>query len=340
MKTTVLYQKSKPILVITIIASALWSLTSCGSSSSKDQSAGTDSTGTATSSTLQGNISISGAFALYPLAVKWAEEFKKIHPNVKIDVSAGGAGKGITDVLSNVTDIALVSRDLNPEERNKNAFEIAVTKDAVLPTISAANPYLKELQEKGLKKEDFINIYITGKVKNWNQLGLKGNAPIRVYTRSDAAGAAETWANYLGKKQEDLLGVAIFGDPGLAEAVKKDPSGIAFSNIAYVYDSKTKKASNGVVPLPIDVNGNGKIDSVENFYSTIDDLIAGIAAGQYPSPPARNLYFVTNGQPKNALVVAFTKFALTEGQKYVYESGYIQLAPEKLTSELAKLGVE
>ncbi len=44
-----------------------------------------------------------------------------------------------------------------------------------------------------------------------------------MYTRSDAAGAAETWAKYFGKKQEDIQGVAVFGDPGLALAVKKDP---------------------------------------------------------------------------------------------------------------------
>ena len=45
---------------------------------------------------LKGNITISGAFALYPLTVKWAEEFKKLNPTVKIDISAGGAGKGMT----------------------------------------------------------------------------------------------------------------------------------------------------------------------------------------------------------------------------------------------------
>ncbi len=89
---------------------------------------------------LQGNITISGAFALYPLAVKWAEEFKKIHPNVKIDISAGGAGKGITDVLSSVSDIGLVSRDLNPSETKKGAYPFAVTRDAVIPTISEKNP--------------------------------------------------------------------------------------------------------------------------------------------------------------------------------------------------------
>src|SRR5436190_18165572 len=60
-----------------------------------------------------GTISISGAFALYPMAVRWAEEYAKIHPEIRIDVSAGGAGKGITDALSKVVDIGLVSRELH-----------------------------------------------------------------------------------------------------------------------------------------------------------------------------------------------------------------------------------
>jgi phosphate transport system substrate-binding protein len=288
---------------------------------------------------IQGNISISGAFALYPLAVKWAEEFKKIHPGVKIDISAGGAGKGITDVLSKVTDIGLVSRDLNPEEIKKGAFPLAVTKDAVIPTVSSVNPFLKELQARGIKKAEFNNIYITGKVKSWNQLGFKSPAPIHVYTRSDAAGAAETWAKYFGKKQEDLLGVAVFGDPGLATAVKKDPGGIGFNNIVYIYDSKTKKASNGVSVLPIDLNNNGKIDPEENFYDTVDQLIAAIAAGKYPSPPARELYFVTKGKPTNAVATEFIKWVLTDGQKYVHEAGYINLADDKLKAEKTKLGI-
>jgi phosphate transport system substrate-binding protein len=289
---------------------------------------------------LEGNISLSGAFALYPIAVKWAEEFKKIHPKVKIDISAGGAGKGITDVLSKVTDIGLVSRDLNPEEVKKGAFPIAVTKDAVIPTISSTNPYLKELQAKGIKKEALNNLFITGKIKYWNQLGFKGSAPIHVYTRSDAAGAAETWAKYFGKKQEDLLGVAVYGDPGLATAVKRDPGGIGFNNIVYVYDSKTKKATNGVVVLPIDLNKNGQIDPDENFYGDVDQLIAAIVAGKYPSPPARDLYFVTKGKPTNAIVIEFTKWILTEGQKYVNDAGYIKLSDEKLNVEKAKLTVK
>jgi phosphate transport system substrate-binding protein len=273
------------------------------------------------------------------LAVKWAEEFRKIHPNVKIDVSAGGAGKGITDVLSNVSDIAMLSRDLNPEEAQKGAFPFTVTKDAVVPTVSANNPILFNLLVKGIKKEALENLFIKGEYKYWEQAtGIKTKMPVHVYTRSDAAGAAETWAKYFGKKQEDLLGIGVYGDPGQAQAIKKDPAAIGFSNIVYVYDLKTKEQSHGLVVLPIDLNNNGKIDTYENFYRTMDELIAAIAAGKYPSPPARDLYFVTKGKPVNNIIASeFIKWVLTSGQKYVHESGYIDLTKEKLKSELDKI---
>jgi phosphate transport system substrate-binding protein len=284
------------------------------------------------------NITISGAFALYPMAVKWAEEYKKLNPGIKIDISAGGAGKGMTDVLSGVADIGMVSRDINPEEIKKGAFGIAVTKDAVVPTISAGNPNLNELLKKGMKRQSFVDLWVTGKSKTWGQAAaIKSNVPIHVYSRSDASGAGETWAKYLGKKQEDLLGVGVFGDPGVATAVKKDPVAIGFNNIAYVYDSKTKKQTNGVRVIPIDVNNNGMIDANENFYETVDDVVNAIAAGKYPSPPARDLYFVTKGKPVNPATVAFIKYVLSDGQKFVREAGYITLPSEKLSGEMSKL---
>lgn len=287
---------------------------------------------------LKGNISISGAFALYPLTVKWAEEFKKIHPGVKFDISAGGAGKGMTDALAKMVDIGLVSREINPEEVKKGAFAVAVTKDAVVPTISASNPNLKDILANGLDRDAAINVFITGKTKTWGQaIGTKSAVPIRVYTRSDACGAGETWAKYLGKKQEDLLGVGVFGDPGLAQAVSKDPSGIAYNNIGYAYDAKTKLPNPGVKVLPLDINNNGKIDPDENFYDTMDAIVNAIAAGKYPSPPARDLYFVTSGKPVKKELVEFIRWSLTDGQKYVLESGYINLPKEKLSAGLDKI---
>lgn len=278
---------------------------------------------------LEGRLSFSGAFALYPMAVKWAEEFKKANPAVKIDISAGGAGKGMTDVLNNMVDLGMVSREIYPEEVKKGAFGFAVTKDAVVAVMSASNPSLNEILTVGLKADAANDIWITGKYKTWGQaFNSKSKTPIHIYTRSDACGAAEVWAKYLGKKQEDLLGSGVFGDPGLALAVKKDPVGIGFNNIGYAYDFNTKKQISGIRVVPIDLNKNGKIDPEENFYDSMNDLIDAIAKGKYPSPPARDLYFVTNGKPKNKLVIAFLKWVLADGQKYVNETGYINLSKE------------
>jgi phosphate transport system substrate-binding protein len=288
---------------------------------------------------LSGQLSISGAFALYPMTIKWAEEFRKVNPGVKIDISAGGAGKGIADALSGMVEIGMVSREIYPEEIKKGAFPVAVTKDAVVAVISEANPALQDILSKGLKKDAGNNIWATGKYTTWAQaFGVKSTSPIHIYTRSDACGAAEMWAKYFGKKQEDLLGVGVFGDPGLAQAVKRDPLGIGFNNIGYVYDAKTKLQVKGLRVVPLDLNNNGKIDEDENFYSTINDLIAAIAAGKYPSPPARELYFVCKGNPKNNKVLKeFIKWVLTDGQKFVHEAGYIALPQDKIAGEIKKL---
>jgi phosphate transport system substrate-binding protein len=288
---------------------------------------------------LSGQLSISGAFALYPMTIKWAEEFRKINPDVRIDISAGGAGKGIADALSGMVEIGMVSREIYAEELKNGAFPIAVTKDAVVAVVSEKNPAIADILAKGLKKDAGNNIWITGKYTSWSQaFGAKSAAPIHIYTRSDACGAAEMWAKYFGKKQEDLLGVGVFGDPGLAQAVKKDPLGIGFNNIGYAYDSKTKEQVKGLRVVPIDLNNNGVIDPGENFYSSMNDLIAAIAAGKYPSPPARELYFVCKGNPKdNKVLRAFIRWVLTDGQKFVHEAGYIALPDEKIKSELKKL---
>ena len=286
-----------------------------------------------------GQISISGAFALYPMVVKWADEYKKINPRVRFDISAGGAGKGISDALNGMVEIGMVSREIYPEEMKKGAFPIAVTKDAVVAVVNELNPSINEIMTKGLKKDAGNNIWITGKYTTWAQaFGVKSASPLHIYTRSDACGAAEMWAKFFGEKQEDLLGVGVFGDPGLAQAVRRDPLGIGYNNIGYAYDATTKKLIKGLKVVPVDLNNNGKIDSDENFYDSMNDIIGAIASGKYPSPPARELYFVMKGNPKNNKVLTeFIRWVLSDGQKFVNEAGYIILPEERIKSEKTKL---
>ena len=324
--------KSKYMSRVAILCGAamimLQGLASCGGREVKDGE-------------LSGEISLSGAFALYPLAVQWADEFQKQNPGVHIDISAGGAGKGMTDVLAGVVDLGMVSREVYPPEQERGALGFAVAKDAVCPTINAANPKAKELMAHGLTREAAIKIWVTGEAKTWGAvLGNSDATPLHTYTRSDACGAAETWAQWLGKKQEDLDGTAVFGDPGVATAVQKDIYGIGMNNIGYAYDNDTHRPNEGLLVLPIDVDGDGVISVEESFYDTKEAFVAAIAAGRYPSPPARDLYLVSKGVPERPVVKAFLQYVLTEGQKYNEPVGYISMSEDKVQESLSKLGVE
>ncbi len=309
------------LVILALLTSA------CGQPATSAQSAGK----------LKGTVTISGAWALYPMMVRWSEEFQKLHPDVKFDISAGGAGKGMADALAGAVDIGMVSREVYPEEVEKGAFWVSVTKDAVFCTINEQNPVLEDLRQQGINRESLIGIYITGEITTWGQVVDRPEVtdPIHVFTRSDACGAAATWAAYLDKNQEDLLGVGVYGDPGVLEAVIKDPLGIGFNNLNYVFDFETGEPVTGARVMSLDLDTNGQVDPSE-AYDTKAQAINAVAEGRYPSPPARDLNLVTKGKP-NGLPMTFIRWVLTDGQAYVSEVGYIPLAQEQLNAELKKL---
>lgn len=283
-------------------------------------------------------ITLSGAFALYPLAVKWTEEYGKINPEVRFNVSGGGAGKGMADALSGAVDLGMFSREIADEEKQQGVWWVGLTIDAVVPTISSQNPYLSVLSQQGLSREDFKAIFMDQTVKDWGKiLNQPEKAQMTIYTRSDACGAAETWAKYLGGHQENLAGIGIFGDPGMADAVAKDKLGMGFNNTIFAYDINTGKKRPGIEIAPIDINDNGMLDPEEDFYETFDGVLQAIGSGVYPSPPARELYFVAKGKPQKQATLDFIRWCLTEGQQYVKEAGYVPIDSEKIESYLKKL---
>lgn len=284
-------------------------------------------------------IKVSGAYALYPMMSIWSAEYQELNPDVQIEVSGGGAGKGIVDALSEIVDIGMVSRDIYQQEIDKGAFYVAVAKDAVVATINAENPVLDEIMEKGITKDEFVKIFITNETNTWGEVvdNSEIQEKINVYTRADACGAAKTWALFLGDySQEDLTEAAdtgIMHDPDLAESVKKDKNGIGYNNINFTYDLTTGKPFEGIKVAPIDLNGNGKIDDTENFYDSRENVLKAIEDNIYPSPPARDLYLVTKDEFKGE-TKKFVEWILTEGQEYVPENGYIRLSPEKINAGL------
>ena len=328
--------RKQTLALISVIAAVSILLTACGSTAPKSDSA--SSTDSSSEDTLSGTISISGAFALYPMMTVWAEEFAKLHPDVQFDVQGGGAGKGMTDTIAGAVDIGMISRSIKPEEEAQGIFWISVTKDAVFPIISSQNPFASEIAAKGISQEIFAKIFITEEIKTWGE--VIGNPAvtdeIHVYTRSDSCGAGEMWAKFAGgSAQDDLKGIGINGEPAMVDTVLKDPLGIGYGNLNSVFDLGTGNPVSGVIIPPIDINTNGQADS-EEAYKVKEDAFSAVANGTYPSPPARFENLATKGKP-TGLTLAFIEWILTDGQQYLEQAGYVKLTPEQQAESLAKL---
>jgi phosphate transport system substrate-binding protein len=89
--------------------------------------------------------------------------------------------------------------------------------------------------------------------------------------------------------------------------------------------------------VPIDLNANGRIDDSEHFYTDLYTFLDAVNAGKFPSPPARDLYFITKGRPQKHEILDFFKWVLTDGQKLIHQDGYVPLHPDFIHEQLRKV---
>jgi phosphate transport system substrate-binding protein len=290
-------------------------------------------------------IKVSGAYSLYPMMVVWAKEYEKNHANIRIDVSSGGAGKGMSDAIAGTVNLGMVSRDVVKAESDKGIVAVAVVKDAVLPTINDHNPILNNLTQTGMTRQQLREIFINQTITTWGKLvnNTSITTPIKVYSRSDVCGAAETWAKFLGNYTQGDFPTSetvtkVKGDDSMSQSIISDPNGIGYSNVNYIYSNSTLKPKTGLVVLPIDLNGNGKIDPDENIYTTRADVVNAEINGTLPSPPARLVYLVTlhnfTGATKD-----FVHWILTDGQNMTTSNGYAPIPATILPEQLRIIGV-
>ena len=81
------------------------------------------------------------------LATAWAEEYRKVKPNVMVNANGGGSGTGIAALQNGTTDLCNASREIKPEEKEKvkavtgkDVQEFVVAYDALALYSNPANP--------------------------------------------------------------------------------------------------------------------------------------------------------------------------------------------------------
>lgn len=288
----------------------------------------------------ENTIKVSGAYSLYPMMVVWAQEYQTLHPDIKIDITSGGAGKGMADALAGSVDLGMVSRDVTAAEASQGIVAVAVVEDAVLATINTANPVLDKILENGLTKQQLREIFINCSIRTWGQLvgDVNNTDSIKVYSRSDPCGAAEAWVKYLGDyTQDDIPTIEeitkVKGDDSMSKSIASDPLGIGYSNVNYIYSNTTKTPKEGIAVIPLDLNENGTIDPEENFYNSRNDVVNAEITNTLPSPPSRLVYLVTLNN-FTGITKDFVMWILTDGQQYTFDNGYGAVPSDILNDQL------
>ncbi|HYO51343.1 phosphate ABC transporter substrate-binding protein [Archangium sp.] len=247
-----------------------------------------------------GTLTVKGSDTMVILGQRWAEELMKKNPHIKLQVTGGGSGVGLSALINGTTDIALSSRPMKDAEGEKlrtrfntTGQEIAVARDGVTFYVHESNPV------DALTQEQLKGIYL-GDIANWKEVGGP-DAPIVVYSRENSSGTyVFVKDNLLDGEDYTSSAQTLPGTAAVVNAVSKEKNGIGYGGAAYakgIKEVKIKKGNEAIAP------------SAEN-----------IKSGKYPL--ARDLYFYLRNKPAGD-AKAFIDFALSpEGQAVVTKVGY------------------
>ncbi len=198
-------------------------------------------------------ISLNGAGATFPFPLidKWAAEYYKLKPNVKVNYQSIGSGGGIRQHIAKTVDFAASDAPLTDEQFRDapNTLHVPFTIGGVVPIYN-----LPGIQ-KGLRftGEILADIYL-GKIKKWNDPRIVAINPnvelpdkeIIVVHRSDGSGTTFVWTNYLSRVSKEWsekvgmgtsvnwpVGIGGKGNEGVTALVMQTPYSIGYVEFTY-----------------------------------------------------------------------------------------------------------
>ncbi len=244
-------------------------------------------------------VTVSGSTTVLPIMQKISESYMREDPNVAIELSGGGSGSGIKGLSDGLTQVAMSSRKIKPEEskiaeKNKvQPHQTTVAIDAIVPIVHPNN------KVPNISLDDLRKIY-KGEIKNWKEIG-GANAPIVLVSRDTSSGTYETWEELVMKKQRISPRALLQSSNGtVVQTVSKNPNAIGYIGFGYI------------TPSIKAVNVNG-----------IKATSEAAADGKWPL--SRELYLYTNGAPKGAVEKVISYTLAPKGQKLIKETGFIPL---------------
>jgi phosphate transport system substrate-binding protein len=274
----------RQLIVFIVICVAVLLLSSCGPTGTQPVSV--------SDSTYRGHITFAGSTTVQPLAHKLGEVFQKAHPDVELDIAAGGSVVGIQAIHDGTVDIGMASRALRPDEQ-EGIEQHQVAADVIAVVVHTSNPV------ESLTMNQLRSIYM-GEIVNWRAVGGP-DLPIVVVAREKTSGTRGAFDE-----------IVLDGEDPAAPSLQK---AIAASDVAAM-------VSDG--PDMIGYVGFGhlseglKLIAIEGVFPSEDTA----RSGAYEL--LRPLLFIT-GPLTQPLARDFVAFALSDaGQQVVASEGWVQ----------------
>lgn len=273
-------------------------------------------------------ITIAACYSGERLTRKWVEEYGKLNPAVPFKVTVNESSSCVAS-LDDRTTIALISRELLPEEDSVSYCISSVAKHGVVLVVSAENPYI-DIIEAGVTKEAILEIYKTG---SWNPLDRENSNPLHIYYRTPRAGNTWNLLNYLGLSADSMTGVSVETDTDIIEALRKDPYGLGYCSHINAYDIETNAQAAGIRVVPI----KDQYGLSHDFYDSLNLMKRAIWNGRYQFHLYPTLYIVMKAKPKDEQTKSFLRWVFTDGQQIVEEEGYIKLRNYEIGCRIKEL---
>ena len=285
-------------------------------------------------SRVSGNLDSIGSDTLNNLMTLWAEAFRKVYPNVNIQIEGKGSSTAPPALTGNIAQLGPMSRPMKGSEvegfEDKFGYKptrIGVAMDALAVYVHRKNP----LRSLSLRQVDAI--FSKNRkgghprsIVTWGQAGLKGawrKRSISLYGRNSASGTYgyfKTRALFKGDFRDTVKEQP--GSASVVQGVESDLNAIGYSGIGY--------RTSGVRMLSLARKTGRK---------AYPPTYANALSGKYPL--ARVLYVYVNKRPRKALdplTREFLKLVLSKrGQEIVVKDGYLPLPAKAAARERGRL---
>ena len=283
-----------------------------------------------------GSINVLTTPELYNLTMDWTNEYGKLNPALKINVIKS-TDNSFAGMLGTGTGIGFVSSGSYAALNKQSTWNMVVGRDVIVPVMNAGNPILKEINHTGITSEGLKRLVENPGNQDWGVLlGNSQKTPVNYYMLDDASVKSDL-EHFMNTPGVIKNGITVKTSHEMIAAIKKDPYAIGFCRLVDLINPENQRLTDYISLVPIDKNGNGKIDYMEDIYSSLPAFSRGVWIGKYPKALSDNIYSVSSANPKTESELAFLTWVITDGQQLLGTNGYCDLVSGERQTQLDKL---